>query len=375
MWGAPLSYGVFSCKAPLSCGWVLLEASCQTENLTTPETAVTVMISFYNSEGNWLRRQNAKPTPASTRGRLNFSRLFEVPAGTVFCTVELALRWPRSGRVVFDHPVLSAAEPPSERSARVVVTYFHHKKTEMSMYDRIKQIFVNAESCGPDLICFSEMLPLRGLPFNPQTLAEPVDGRFVTLLSQLSQKYHTYTVGNFLELDGSEFFNTSVLLDRNGGLAGRYRKTHLPLSEVEGGSSPGDSYPVFQTDFARVGMLICWDLSFPEPMRNLRDNGAELVINSTAGDFWPQDMVRSQDNGVWLATAGTSRNVQSPYPPSRIYDPTGSLIAAADNDGADTIAYADIDFNRRYYRYWASVGPCEGEPSSLYAVERRPETY
>ncbi len=50
-----------------------------------------------------------------------------------------------------------------------------------------------------------------------------------------------------------------MLLDRAGAIAGRYRKTHLPLVEAEAGVTPGSAYPVFKTDFGMIGLLVCWD--------------------------------------------------------------------------------------------------------------------
>jgi len=100
-----------------------------------------------------------------------------------------------------------------------------------------------------------------------------------------------------------------------------------------------------------------------------------MIISATLGDFWPFDMVRAKENGVWFAVAGTNRLSGTPYPPSRIYDPAGELLCSCGNEISDSFAFADIDFNRRYYQHWASVGPCEGEPPSLYITERRPETY
>ena len=373
--GAPLSYGVFRCETPLACGWARLEAACQTEGLASPETAATVMISFFTADGSPLRRQYADAKQGEAPGALRFSRLYKVPEGTAYCSVELALRWPLGGRAAFDRPGLMESEPPAERLARIVVTNFHRRTHEIAWPDRISALFDAIGPCGPDLICLSEMVHLRDKPGSPREAAESIDGQFTACLSGLAVKHNTYVIGNFLESDQGDLFNTSVLIDRNGGLAGLYRKTHLPLSEVEGGSSPGSIYPVFDTDFASVGLVICWDLAFPEPMRLLRLNGAELAVCASMGDFWPQDSVRARDNGLWLAVAGTDQQPSTPFPPSRIYDPTGKLIAAACNGQADSFAFADVDFNRRYYQYWASVGPCDGEPPSLFVTERRPETY
>ena len=117
LFGAPLSYGAFRFDTPLTCGWVRLNAACQTEGLSSPETAVTVMISFYASDGNPLRRQYVAAAQGEAPGALSFSRVLEVPEGAAGCTVELALRWPRGGRAVFNQPVLMESEPPPDRSA------------------------------------------------------------------------------------------------------------------------------------------------------------------------------------------------------------------------------------------------------------------
>ena len=368
MSGNPFSFGVFRNETIRTGDWVRLNAVCRTQGLASPETAVTVMLSFYREDRTPVRRQYILPQPGDENGQLIFTRVFEIPGDTKYCVIELALRWPGAGSVTFDKPVLAACKPPEKRAARVAITYFNQfGNFKESWHDRIHSMVKKINACDPDLICFCEMLQGND--------PEPLDGPFVKLLSQSAVKCNAYVIGNFLEADGDLRFNTSVLIDRKGQTAGIYHKTHLPLSEVESGTSPGDTYPVFETDFARIGMLTCWDTSFPDTMKILRENGAELVVNSTVGDFWPQDAVRARDNGLWFAVAGSHRLPSTPIPPSRIFDPSGSLVVATGGDTTDTFTYTDIDFNRCFFQHWISVGPCDGEPPSLYRIERRPETY
>jgi len=367
--GNPLSFGVFKYETSVTGDWVSLDAVCQTQGLASPETAATVMLSFHRKDETPIRRQYIKPKPGDKDGQLIYSRIFEVPEETAYCIIELALRWPRDGSVTFDIPVLKQCLPPIERKARVVVTHFNHhdNKGIPAKHDRIKSLVDKVKACDPDLICFCEML--QGLD------KEPIDGPFFQLLSESAIKCNSYVIGNFMEDTGDVMFNTSVLIDREGNLVGKYRKTHLPLSEVEMGISVGDTYPVFETDFARIGMLICWDTAFHNVTSMLHKNGAELVVNSTVGDFWQHETARARDHGIWFATAGSHRTNDAHIPPSRIYDPSGTVVAAVGDSATDTFTYADIDFNRCYYMYWASVGPCDGEPPSLFNVEHRPETY
>ena len=67
------------------------------------------------------------------------------------------------------------------------------------------------------------------------------------------------------EREGPAIYNTAVLIDRAGNLAGKYRKVQLPYEEIEGGLTPGSDYPVFQTDFGTVGLMICYDSEFAKP--------------------------------------------------------------------------------------------------------------
>jgi predicted amidohydrolase len=292
--------------------------------------------------------------------------------------VTLALRWPGNGSVVFNAPVLTDAEQPAERKARVVTTHFYGWLDE-GVRDRVKSLFGEIGTISPDLVCLSEALFTRELRGDTlRVAAEPIGGAVTSLISDLAAKHNTYIVGNFTEVEGDDIFNTSALFNRSGSLVGKYRKAHLPLDEVDSGTAPGSEYPVYETDFARIGMTICWDAAFPELSRQLRLNGAELMVSATLGDFWETDIARARDNGLWYAIAGGNRHAASPYPPSRILDPEGKILCGCVSNyhgSQDSFAFTDIDFNQGYYQFWLSVGPCEGEGPFLYTVERRPDTY
>ena len=94
----------------------------------------------------------------------------------------------------------------------------------------------------------------------------------------LARQLHSYVVAGLYEKEGVVLYNTAVLLGRDGKLVGKYRKTHLPREEWEAGITPGNDYPVFDTDFGKVGLMICWDVQFPEPCRAMGAKGADLVL-------------------------------------------------------------------------------------------------
>ena len=138
------------------------------------------------------------------------------------------------------------------------------------------------------------------------------------------------------------------------------------------GITPGSEYPVFDTDFGRVGMMICWDNWYPEPARIMRLKGAEILLLPIAGDGTPGghwDIIsraRAIDNAVFLVASATHRGTGS-----RIVDPNGQVLAETD----EGLAAAEIDLGKETRARWLSIGPADGEAKSLYIKDRRPDTY
>jgi predicted amidohydrolase len=145
------------------------------------------------------------------------------------------------------------------------------------------------------------------------------------------------------EREGPAIYNTAVLLDRAGKLVGKYRKVYLPREEVEGGLTPGNDYPVFDTDFGKVGLMICWDIQYADPARALALGGAELLLLPIWGGNETLAKARAIENHVFLASSGYDY-------PTHIIDPDGEVLAQALEQGK--IALATIDLNRRYSDEW-----------------------
>ncbi|RTE10211.1 carbon-nitrogen hydrolase family protein [Paenibacillus whitsoniae] len=148
------------------------------------------------------------------------------------------------------------------------------------------------------------------------------------------------------------------------------RKIHLPLYEAEMGVMPGHDHVVIDTDFGRIGILICHDQEFPESARILALQGAEVIFIPTIGNGLLQTRARARDNGLHVVVAGCGGGANA----SRVIDPNGELIGYVEDEEMGVCA-ADLYLDQRLYKYWLSVGPGRGEPRSLYTKERRPETY
>jgi predicted amidohydrolase len=210
--------------------------------------------------------------------------------------------------------------------------------------------------------------------------AEPIPGATTKELERLCADLDLSIMVGMLEAGtGTELFNTAVLIDQ-AGLRARYRKTHLPTLGVDRYVSPGaELLPPVDTPAGRAGMLICYDLRFPEPARVLALGGAQVILLSTA---WPQaaslypDFVvstRAAENHLYLVAAnrvGKERGTTY-LGRSIIADPDGRVLAEADRT-EETLIYAEIDpsdsdAKQRVFR--------PGEYELDLFNDRRPELY
>ncbi len=167
--------------------------------------------------------------------------------------------------------------------------------------------------------------------------------RMLTRLGAACARHAMYLVCCSDSLEGTARYNTAFFLGRDGIEIGRYRKINMPYSEL-GSRARGDAYPVFETpDLGGVGLLICYDMVFPEAVRCLALNGADVVFVPTLGGACMAsgaDMdraafrTRAVDNFVYLAVAHRSGG-------SLIIAPDGHVLS--EGGGADDILVADVD--------------------------------
>jgi len=127
-----------------------------------------------------------------------------------------------------------------------------------------------AGKAGVDIAC----LPEEFAGFN----AEPIPGPTTNAVAALAKKHRMYVVCPIREQAGTEQFNTAVLVDRSGKVAGTYRKVFVFWGE---GLVPSrEGVKAFDTDFGRIAILTCFDINFPELWQQSDRLGAEIV-------FWP----------------------------------------------------------------------------------------
>jgi predicted amidohydrolase len=135
-----------------------------------------------------------------------------------------------------------------------------------------------------DVVLFPELVLSAGYSLGDRLhdVAEPIPGPSTMAIGEKARQHGMYIVAGIAERgDTGAVYNTAVIVGRDGGLAGSYRKTHIfPLTESF--FALGSELTVFDLDFGRVAIPICYDLEFPEPARVLCLKGAELLLTMAA---------------------------------------------------------------------------------------------
>ena len=125
-------------------------------------------------------------------------------------------------------------------------------------------------------------------------------------------------------------YNVAVLLGPDGTLLGKYRKTCLPRNEAAAGITPGEDYPVFETKFGKVGMMICYDGFFPEVARELANSGAEVIAWPVWGCNPDLAPARACENHVYLVSS-TYEDISRNWMLTAVFDHDGHTLAGRRN--------------------------------------------
>lgn len=369
---ASFGLGKWLCTVPVKAGGTYeFSVSCRTKE---PENSVYVVLTQANENGKWSIREHA--ANAVRDGEyIRFSDKIAIDENAETITLELWLKGYQAD-VTWYQPHLVPCAPIEKRLVRAAAVHIKPTgRTYEVNRDRILQAVDNAGALNPDIIVIGECMYDRGIVGTYRERSESEKGVMIPLLREKAKQYHSYIIYNLHESDNGEYYNTSILLDREGKTAGKYRKTHLTLTELEGGLTPGTGYPVFDTDFGRIGMLICYDQYFSATAEAVIAQGAEMIFISTAGDASHKSTARAMDGGVYLVIAGMNASQSAPLGvgPTRIVTPDGEVLAHTDEDLTPVIA--EIDLNEKQRMFWLSVGPAEGEIHGIYRFEKNPKSF
>ncbi|MFH1007510.1 MAG: carbon-nitrogen hydrolase family protein [Candidatus Latescibacterota bacterium] len=224
---------------------------------------------------------------------------------------------------------------------------------------------------------FNGTVSYRDRRYHFPDVSEPLDGPLIRRFSDLAGQYGIYIVGGLYTSRDGNAYNSAVLFGPEGSIVGIYDKVHLPAGE-EIGITPGDFYPTFETEHGLIGLLVCWDMQYPEAPRELALSGVDLIACPTLGWENIYGLSRAYENGVSIAAAMGLPSHQDLWDfcdPSCVVDNMGRIVSAGGRRSSEIVT-AELDIRREPAPQYGA-GEITGMNSMrrIRMMQRRPDTY
>lgn len=220
---------------------------------------------------------------------------------------------------------------------------------------------------NPDFVILPEMFCCPYQTENFPIYAEKEGGPVWQQLSGYAKQYGIYLIGGSMPEKDAEgnVYNTSYIFDREGKQIGKHRKVHLFDIDVKGGQTfkesdtltAGDSNTVFDTEFGKIGVMLCFDIRFPELSRMMVNDGAKVIFvpaafNMTTGPaHWELSFrTRALDNQIYMVGCAPARDVSAGYISwghSIVTDPWGRVTGMLDENEGILLAELDMDYEEQ----------------------------
>ncbi|QDS94539.1 (R)-stereoselective amidase [Roseimaritima multifibrata] len=348
----------------------------QTEGITLPRRAAIARIIWLNKAGKKTTHAEPSflsyrpgerplaepefPKVVSTDGQWDrLEGFYLAPPEATQAKIELHFRWgePHSS-VRWRNAKLEACEAPDPRIVRLATIHYRPEsgKTPKEKREQFAPLIADAARMKADLIVLPETLTSFKSGGRPADAAEPIPGPSTDYFAKLAKQHDTYIVAGLVERDGHLIYNVAVLIGPDGNIVGNYRKVTLPRGEIEKGITPGEEYPVFETRFGKVGMMVCYDGFFPEVARELSNRGAEVIAWPVWGCNPMLASARACENHIFLVSS-TYTDISADWMQSAIYGRDGTTIEHATEWGS--VVIAEVDLNKP--ALWQSLGDFQAQ--------------
>ena len=220
---------------------------------------------------------------------------------------------------------------------------------------------------NPDFVILPEMFCCPYQTENFPIYAEKEGGPVWQQLSGYAKQYGIYLIGGSMPEKDAEgnVYNTSYIFDREGKQIGKHRKVHLFDIDVKGGQTfkesdtltAGDSDTVFDTEFGKIGVMLCFDIRFPELSRMMVNDGVKVIFvpaafNMTTGPAHLELSFRTRalDNQIYMVGCAPARDVSAGYISwghSIVTDPWGRVTGMLDENEGILLAELDMDYEEQ----------------------------
>ena len=365
--------GYWESSYPVTGGeWVEFSALRRCQNVGHPKRSCIVRIEWIGPNGEAVESPHrvnpeyfgsetdrARPDFPRDRGSamndwIKVSDRYLVPENALTALVQLHLRWAPGGMAEWKDVSLLKSEAPEERKVKLAAVHTKlsgSEKTPEGNRQLLVPLIDAAAAEGADLIVLPELLTCKGVPKDYVDLAETIPGPSTEFFGKIAKKHDLYLVAGLVERDGPLIYNVAVLVGPLGEVVGKYRKVTLPREEIAKGIAPGNEYPVFQTRFGTVGMMVCYDVFFPEVARNLAMKGAEVIALPIWGGNPRIAAARCAENGIFLVSS-TYTNHEANWMKTAVWDREGNWLSHAQE--WDTVVVHEVDLNRP--TIWTGLG-------------------
>lgn len=250
----------------------------------------------------------------------------------------------------------------SDHAFKLAVCQIRTELDKAVTMEKARCMVREAAEDGANVVVLPEMYncPYSKEYFKP--FADAENGESLEQMSAWARDNGVILVGGTIpEKDGDKLYNTCFVFDEAGKVIARHRKMHLFDVDIEGGIrfkesnhfAAGNEITTFDTKYGKMGVLVCFDMRFPELVRAMARRGAEVVFcpaqfNMTTGPkHWELTIrARAMDNEIFYVGASAARYTGFHYEcwgHSTVADPFGQVIATCDE--TEQILYADIDLN------------------------------
>jgi predicted amidohydrolase len=267
-----------------------------------------------------------------------------------------------------------------DRKYTLALCQFASSEDKDESIEKASRFVGSASAVGARIVSMPEMWNCPyGNEYFP-SYAEYEGGRSFGFMSALARDNEVYLIGGSIpEHDGDKYYNTSFIFDPDGNLIGKHRKAHLFDVDIEGGPSfkesdilsPGDGVTIFDTEFGKVGVAICFDVRFADTFSKMAAEGCHLVVLpaaftlATGSAHWELLMrSRALDNQFYFAACAPARSSKLKFRSwahSMIADPWGDFRAAAATEETVVLGEIDLDYMDKVRRELPVFNQCSAK--------------
>ncbi|QDT00388.1 carbon-nitrogen hydrolase family protein [Adhaeretor mobilis] len=369
--------GYWTNTIPIKGGkWYRFTALRKTRNVAVPRRSCLVRIVWTDDLGRKVPRdeppgvgylpkslgiveaEHPRDGQVDSEGWCELSGNYCAPRRATRAVVELHLQWAPNGAVEYREVSLVESDAPPSRTIRLAAVHYrpHGGEIPSDNSQQFAPLIEAAANQEADLVVLPETINYFGLGKTCDEVAEAIPGPSTDYFASLAKQHDLYIVVGLYERSGHLIYNCAVLLGPEGEIVGKYRKVCLPREEVEKGIATGNEYPVFETRFGKIGMMVCYDGFFPEVARKLTNRGAEVIAWPVWGCNPTLASARSCENQVYLVSS-TYCSPSQDWMLSAVWDHTGQPLSKGDEFG--TVVLAEVDLARPLN--WNSLGDFRAE--------------